>query len=68
MNASTETVRLLMEIGLMAAGAGLIDEAGKIFEGVRAVRPDDASPLVGLAIAQIHSGRPHDAVDTLETA
>ena len=68
MNANTETVRLLMEVGLLAASTGLADKATKIFDGIHAVRPESELPLVGRSIAQIHAGLPADAADTLEAA
>lgn len=68
MEASTELVRLLMEIGFVGMEAGLADDAIKVFDGVQAVRPDSEMPLIGRSIVQMSVNRPEDAVATLETA
>jgi hypothetical protein len=62
----TPLVRLMMEIGYMAAGNGFSAEAEAIFEGVRAVRPGSEVPIIGLAVTRMNTGRPLEAVSLLE--
>lgn len=68
MEASTELVQLLMEIGFAGVSAGLTSDALKVFDGVHAVRPESELPLVGRSIVEMRANRSEDAVNTLESA
>ena len=59
MEAKAETVKLLTEIGFMAAAHCRVKEATTIFEGLQAMRPDSEYPAIGLAVAQL-SGKHFD--------
>lgn len=66
MNASTELVQRLMEVGYVAAGNGYSKQAEAIFAGVQAVRPESELPSIGLAVMQLNAGLCEVAVKTLE--
>jgi hypothetical protein len=51
----SQAARTLMEIGFMAAGCGLHEQARTIFDGLEAVRPTSEGPPIGRAL--IHLGR-----------
>ena len=68
MQASTELIQRLMEIGYAAAGGELFAEALTVFDGVRAVRPESEFPLIGRAVTEMNDGRHGEAVKTLEAA
>jgi cytochrome c-type biogenesis protein CcmH/NrfG len=61
-------VQLLTEIGLMACGARNTPSAKAIFEGLRILRPNEATWLIGLAMSRLEAGLPHDAVAVLENS
>ena len=63
---TSEHVRTLTEIGMLAAGHGRTEEAVAIFESLRILRPQRAFPYVGLALASLNSGKPEEAVRVLE--
>ncbi len=65
---SSAEVRLLLEVGFMSCGAGNIRAAESIFSGLRALRPDEASSFIGLAMARIEAGAAQDAVSILRGA
>ncbi len=62
---NTETVRVLMEAGYMAAGAGMVKDAATIFAGVQAARPKSEYPVIGLAVTLMSAGEHQGAVDLL---
>ncbi|HLU14370.1 MAG TPA: hypothetical protein VKZ71_00905 [Burkholderiaceae bacterium] len=62
----TDEVRTLTEIGFLAAGNGFFDEACRIFNALKLIRPDRAFPLVGLAVAHLNAGHTTQAVALLE--
>lgn len=66
MQATTEQVQRLMETALVAAGAGLQDNAEDIFTGIQAVRPESELPAVGRAFGLMSAGRLPDSVLLLE--
>ena len=66
MTVSTELVRQLMEVGYVAAGCGLSAEADRIFQGVKAVRPDSEAPVVGRAVAWMNAGKAPEAIGMLQ--
>ncbi|MFC4160052.1 tetratricopeptide repeat protein [Chitinimonas lacunae] len=63
---SSDTIRLLTEIGFAAAGRGLMAEAETIFSGLALLRPEAAFPYIGLAITRLNAGQPDEAVRVLE--
>ncbi|MGY6268547.1 tetratricopeptide repeat protein [Achromobacter denitrificans] len=63
-----DDARLLSEVGFVAAGAGDAARAETIFSALRRLRPGQAYPLIGLAVAWMNSGRAPDAVRLLEGA
>lgn len=64
----TDEVRLLTEVGFLAAGCGDLARADAIFGALRLLRPDRAFPYIGLATARMNAGRAADAVTVLEAA
>jgi hypothetical protein len=62
---TSEQVRLLAEIGFMAAGAGLGRVSEAIFDGLRVLRPQQPFPYIGLAWARQCAGRIEDAIRIL---
>ena len=62
----TPLIRLMMEIGYLAAGNGFSAEAEAIFEGLHAVRPGSEIPFIGLAVTRMNAGRPLEAASLLE--
>jgi Flp pilus assembly protein TadD len=65
---SSAEIRLLLEVGLMACGAGNTSGAESIFMGLRALRPNEAQCFIGLAMACIEAGAAQDAVSLLRGA
>lgn len=62
---SPEEIRLLSALGFMAARAGHVVPAIRIFEGLATLRKDKAFPYVGLALAMICVGAYGDAARVL---
>lgn len=60
-----EDVRLLADIGFIALSAGFLREAGEIFEGVKAVRPEGEAGSLGLAMVDMARGDLDKAVSVL---
>lgn len=54
-------VRLLTELGFVAAGAGLHRQARTVFEGLLALRPERAFPYIGLATVDLNSSQAESA-------
>lgn len=67
MDASSQALRTLTEIGVAASGAGLISEATAIFEGIEAMRPGSEAAGIGLALTQMNARAFEDAIKTLRT-
>lgn len=63
-----DEVRLLTEVGFLAAAAGDVARAENIFGALGRIRPDRLFPSLGLAIAWMNAGRASDAADLLEKA
>ena len=53
---TSEAVRMLMEIGMMAANNGMHKQAFEIFEGIEAVRPDQEYGPLGVALIHMNLG------------
>lgn len=63
-----QEARLLAEVGMLAAEAGDVVRADRIFGALRALRPGRAYPYIGLALARLSAGRAAEAVRLLESA
>lgn len=62
---SGDEIRLVGEIGFMAARARDVKSAMAIFEGLRTLRPRHAFVFIGLAMAHMAVGRAEEAVRIL---
>lgn len=60
-----ETVRLLTEVGFLAAGWGMADEAMTIMAGLKELRPARGAAFVGMALAHMNTNRAGEAVRVL---
>ena len=63
-----EDVRLLTQVGFLAAGAGDVPRAERILGALARVRAQRAFPHVGRALAWMNAAQPHEAVRLLEQA
>ena len=61
MEISSDIVRLIHKVGFYAAEEGDLAYAIRIFEGMRAVRPDSVYPHIGFAITLMLTGRGEEA-------
>ena len=61
-------IRLLTELGFLAAGAGQLDRAEDIFRALVHLRPRRAFGYVGWAMAYMNTGRLQEAVSVLDRA
>lgn len=68
MEVSVEQVQRLMEIGCVAAGRGLFDQAESIFDGLQKIRPESELPKVGRAIGLMNHGKIGEAITQLKAA
>ena len=59
-------LRMLAQIGFLAAQSNQQSAARTIFRALRVIRPDSPLPLVGLALADINAGRHASAVQLLQ--
>ncbi|MBW2067585.1 MAG: hypothetical protein JRI31_01710 [Deltaproteobacteria bacterium] len=60
-------LQLMMEIGFLATGYGLFDDAEKIFTGLKQVCPESCSPSIGLAFSKMSKGNMEEAIVLLES-
>lgn len=58
-------LQLLMEIGYIASGNGMANEAQHIFTNLAELRPESEMPLIGLAVHYMNRNQPKKAVETL---
>lgn len=63
-----DDVKLLAEVGYLAAGAGLYAEALDVFNGLAVLRPVSAVPYLGLATVHLNRRQPDEAAAVLERA
>ncbi len=63
---SPELLRLLAEIGMLAAGRGMDTQAEAIFGALRELRPGQSAGYVGQAVARLNAGRADEAVELLQ--
>ncbi len=59
-------IRLLTEVGFLAAALGDIRRAQVIFRALERVRPAAHFPYVGMAAALMNAGKPDEAVRELD--
>ncbi|WP_255568715.1 hypothetical protein [Comamonas sp. NLF-1-9] len=62
----SDDIRLLTEIGFLAAGRGELARAEAIFGALALLRPERAFAHVGIALALINRGRPGEAAARTE--
>ncbi len=62
---TSEEVKLLAQIGFLAATSGYVVPAIRLFEGLRVLRPGQAFPFIGLALARMTVGAFQDAARVL---
>lgn len=60
-------IRLLTQLGFLAAGRGDVSRALRIFEALALLRPHAAFAFVGLASALMNGGRATEAVQRLQS-
>ncbi len=61
-----DEVRMLSEIGFVAASTGMRRQAAGVFEALIVLRPQRAFAYIGMATLHLDGGRADDAVRTLE--
>lgn len=59
-------IRLLAEVGFLAAARGDIRNAQAIFLALERLRPAASFPYVGMAAALMNAGKPDEAVQVLD--
>lgn len=62
---SSDYVKLLNEIGYVAIGRGLKNDAETIFDSLSTIRPNSELPLIGLAVCALNFGKFNEALDIL---
>lgn len=62
---SHDDLKLLVEVGMLAATRGEITAAKAIFSAIEHVRPEAAASYAGPAVAYLFRGRPADAAEQL---
>ncbi len=62
---AADDMRTLVDLGFIALSAGLLRQAGTIFDGVVAARPEGEAGHIGLALVSLAQGRTEDAVRRL---
>jgi Flp pilus assembly protein TadD len=61
-----DEIRLLAEVGMMAANLGQAGDAKAIFEGLRVFRPAESFVYIGLALARMGTGAHMEAARLLQ--
>ncbi len=62
-----DDVQLLTDIGFLTLSYGKLDSAKKIFEGVKAARPDNEAGPLGMALVDLARGDIDTAIGTLRS-
>lgn len=62
----SEDVRLLTQLGMVGAGAGIKDATEALFRGLMTLRPQRDFAYIGLASLHLNQRRPEEAVRVLE--
>jgi hypothetical protein len=65
---ASEEISLIAELGFMAATAGFVVPAIRIFQGLLVLRVEHSFPFIGLAVARLYVGAFNDAVRVLREA
>jgi Flp pilus assembly protein TadD len=65
MEFDSRLVRTLMELGIIASIYQWKDDAEKIFNGLRSMRPEAEEPFIGLALMSMASGEYEETVRML---
>ena len=65
---ASNEIRLLAELGFMAAASGQVAAATEIFEALIRLRPTKAFPYVGKAVAFLYVGSVTSAIELLSLA
>lgn len=68
MDITSDTARLLLDIGTMAAWRGDTIDARTILEGLHLFRQDSPAPQIGQAVALMNEGRDPCAIEVLDEA
>lgn len=68
MQASSEELQLLAQVGFMGAARGDVAAAAKIFSAIELERPGALVTFIGPAIAHLHAGQAAEAISCLERA
>lgn len=61
----SDDVRLLTELGFVAAAAGLTAQSSVVFESLMRLRPWRAFPYIGMATGHLNDGHPDQAQSVL---
>lgn len=67
-NTSDEELRVMLESGLVLREAGRLDEAEKVFQGVREIAPESDVPLIALSSIAARRGNLDEALRLAEEA
>ena len=62
---SSDEIRLIADVGFMAATGGHAVPSIRLFEGLRTLRPHHSFPYIGLSLARMTVGACNDAVRIL---
>lgn len=65
---TSHEIRLLAELGFMAASSGQVTTATEIFDALISLRPTKAFPYVGKAVALLYVGSIPAAIELLSTS
>lgn len=63
---SANEIQQLVQLGFQGALNGMPDASLRIFNALSVIRPDEAFPRIGIAVAKMSMGRAEEAVRTLE--
>ena len=62
----SDDIRLLTEVGFLAAARGDLQRAQQIFGALERLRPNAAFPCIGMAVTLLNTGKPVEAVQELD--
>ena len=64
----SDDLKIMVDVGFVAASRGLVAHAEAIFQAVEAMRPRSEAPAIGLAMVDLAMERPQAAVERLNRA
>lgn len=64
---TSEEIRILVELGFLACGAGNTTAARKIFDGLRMGREDKGFAVIGAAMSMLEAGAAGEAVSLMRS-